>query len=143
MAAPKSSSKTRSKWERIIAAGEASGLTAAEYCRKHGIKPKLYSMWKGKLREAGVELSAPEKVQSSEKAARRGKGAPASKSAVRPNRTISSRSRAVDRPTSGAAPSVDLDAYLITATLLNGLVVEIKCPGETELSLALQHLASL
>lgn len=135
MAAPKSNSKTRSKWERVIAAGEASGLTATEYCKRHGINPKHYSLWKGKLRDAGVELPASGKAQS--------RAVKKESSASKPARTKSSRMQTADRSSADATPKVDFEAYSISATLLNGLVIEIKCPGEAELSLALQHLASL
>lgn len=60
MAVPKSNSKTRSKWQRIISAGEASGLTDLEYCERNGIHLEDYRLWKRKLEESGVELTDPD-----------------------------------------------------------------------------------
>lgn len=128
MAAPKASSKTRTKWERIIAAGEASGLTSVEYCERNGINPKHYATWKNKLSESD---SPP----ANEKTAAAGQ------SAAQPTSKKSSLPRGSSN--AGAASKVDFDAFSVSATLSNGLVVEIKCRGEKELSLALEHLASL
>ena len=48
--------RTRSvqEWARRIAAQEASGLTAAEYCRRERVALKRFYWWRQQLAEAKV-----------------------------------------------------------------------------------------
>lgn len=140
MAAPKSGSKTRSKWQRIIAAGEASGLTAAEYCKRNGINPKYYSLWKGKLRDSGEEFASADGGKRAPATGKARKTATA-KTIARSKKPTATRP--VLRSEAEAKSPNNKETYSVVATLPNGLEVEIKCPGEAELSLVLQHLASL
>jgi hypothetical protein len=43
----------RKRWQRHLSAQPGSGQNQAAYCRKHGLDPRYFSVWKGKLaREA-------------------------------------------------------------------------------------------
>jgi len=49
---------TREKWQRIIVAQEASGKTAAAYCRENGIGTASFYAWKRRLGRRGKRLPA-------------------------------------------------------------------------------------
>lgn len=42
----------RRAWVEVLAAGEASGLTVTAFCRRHGICPKRFFRWRGRLAAA-------------------------------------------------------------------------------------------
>ncbi len=48
----------RAWWRHHIGAQAASGLRQAEYCRDHGLDPKYFSLWKGKLARAAQQGDA-------------------------------------------------------------------------------------
>ena len=43
-------------WQRWLVKWERSGLTQAEFCRRHGLKGMNFGWWKGKLREPEESL---------------------------------------------------------------------------------------
>lgn len=43
-------SRSRDEWTQIVKAWKASGLTAAEFAARHGLKPKALSTWRWRLR---------------------------------------------------------------------------------------------
>jgi transposase len=43
--------RTRMEWAKHLAAWQQSGLTQGEYCKKHNLKPTLFSAWKRKIKE--------------------------------------------------------------------------------------------
>ena len=63
----------RSQWRAHISAQVSGGLTAADYCRSHGLHPKSFYRWKRVLRDSG-ELEALLQ-EAAEPAAPSGKGA--------------------------------------------------------------------
>ena len=43
----------RKKWERIVAEQKRSGLTVAEYCRKHSLREGQFCYWRKMLKKQG------------------------------------------------------------------------------------------
>ena len=43
----------RKEWERIVAAQKSSGLTAAEYCRKHSLREGQFCYWRKAVQKQG------------------------------------------------------------------------------------------
>jgi hypothetical protein len=61
-------SRSRDEWAQLIAAWKASGLGAAEFAAKHGLRPKALSTWRWRLRTPPKRLSdttTPKLVQLS------------------------------------------------------------------------------
>ena len=52
---------TRAWWAERLAAQRKSGQSQAAYCRAHGLDPKYFTLWKGKL-QAGAVASVPRMV---------------------------------------------------------------------------------
>jgi hypothetical protein len=50
----------RKFWENHLRDWEASGLSQAGYCRKHGLSHKSFVYWKKRLMPAGVAVSLVE-----------------------------------------------------------------------------------
>ena len=48
---------TAHEWQQQIQAWQASGLTAAMYCRQHGLNPNTFNAWRRRYRAAPA--SAP------------------------------------------------------------------------------------
>ena len=136
MAAPKSTAADIEKWHKIIADGEASEMSAKEYCEKHDINTKTYSAWKKRLTQMGKELP-----EAKTPAAPRKSMAPRSKSnaAKKPSK-VSSITPHFGKKTE---PKVDLANYVISATLPNGVGIEVKCASDKEFDKALEKLSLL
>jgi hypothetical protein len=49
----------RAKWEGHVIAWSRSELTQSAYCREHGLLPKLFSAWVGRVKRSSAELSKP------------------------------------------------------------------------------------
>ena len=47
----KSLTAKQREWQSRIEDYQASGLSQIEYCRRHGIKPKLFYNWKHRLKQ--------------------------------------------------------------------------------------------
>ncbi len=57
----------RAWWAEQLAAERKSGQTQAAYWRAHGLDPKYFTLWKGKLRDAemaGLPLMVPVVIAS-------------------------------------------------------------------------------
>lgn len=50
-------SRTRNEWAELIKAWKASGLTAAQFAARHGLKAKALSTWRWRLRKEPQRLS--------------------------------------------------------------------------------------
>mgnify|MGYP000846711337 CR=1 FL=1 len=44
-------------WHTHITAWQASGLSQAAYCARHGLKPATFAYWRGKQRKAAQPLT--------------------------------------------------------------------------------------
>jgi hypothetical protein len=51
-------SETREVWQRRVARWRASGLTAREFSRRHGLRPATLSWWKWRLAQDGEAPAA-------------------------------------------------------------------------------------
>jgi len=49
--------RTKSQWRELIDQQNASGLTAAEFCRRHELNPKYFSLRKKKLIDSQIQPS--------------------------------------------------------------------------------------
>lgn len=49
----------RARWEGHVSAWSQSGLTQSVYCREHGLLPKLFSAWVGRMKRSSAELATP------------------------------------------------------------------------------------
>ncbi len=136
MAAPKSTAADIEKWHKIISDGEASEMSAKEYCEKHDINTKTYSAWKKRLKEMGKEL--PESKTPS--APKKGRAARSKSSAAKKPSKVSSITPHFGKKTE---PKVDLANYVISATLPNGVGLEVKCASDKEFDKALEKLSHL
>ena len=58
-------SEPRASWRRHIEAWSRSGLSQAEYCRRHGLQRKAFSRWKRRLEQEGGSVAGPEPSSSS------------------------------------------------------------------------------
>jgi hypothetical protein len=54
------SQQRRTFWEKHLYAWQASGLSQAGYCRKHGLSEKSFVYWKKRLGPASVAVSLVE-----------------------------------------------------------------------------------
>ncbi len=43
-------------WQDHLSGWKASGLSQADYCQKHGLKPTRFSYWRSKQNKAGRKL---------------------------------------------------------------------------------------
>jgi len=59
---PGARARNRARWRAHVAAQADSELSAAAYCRAHGLNPKSFSRWKQILLASG-EVSAPVSTQ--------------------------------------------------------------------------------
>lgn len=48
-----SRARIRARWVAHVLAQASSGLTAVDYCREHGLRPKSFYRWKRALRDSG------------------------------------------------------------------------------------------
>lgn len=51
------SRRSKAQWRELISEQQASGLSAAEFCRRESINPKYFSLRKGKLTAANSAFS--------------------------------------------------------------------------------------
>lgn len=49
----------RARWEGHVSTWSQSGLTQSAYCREHGLLPKLFSAWVGRVKRSSAELLTP------------------------------------------------------------------------------------
>lgn len=136
MAAPKSSTADIEKWHKIISDGESAEMSAKEYCEKHDINTKTYSAWKKRLKDMGRELPEPKTPL----APRKSRGTSSKSSTAKKPSKVSSITPHFGKKTE---PKVDLANYVISATLPNGLGLEVKCASEKEFDKALEKLVQL
>lgn len=135
MAAPKSSTADIEKWFKIISDGERSQMSAKEYCEKHKINTKTYSAWKKRLKDMGKNLPEPKTPGASS----RSKATRQKSSAKKPSKVSS----IVPHFGKETATTVDMANYVISATLPNGVGLEVKCASEKEFDNALKKLSHL
>lgn len=136
MAAPKSSAADIEKWHKIISEGESSEMSAKEYCEKHAINTKTYSAWKKRLLDMGRDL--PE--SKTPPAPRKGRDNRSKSSTAKKPAKVSSITPHFGKK---SEPKVDLANFVISATLPNGVGLEVKCASEKEFDKALEKLSDL
>lgn len=136
MAAPKSSTADIEKWHKIIAEGESSEMSAKEYCEKHDINTKTYSAWKKRLKDMGRDL--PE--SKTPPAPRKGGANRSKSSTTKKPAKVSSITPHFGKK---SEPKVDMTNYVISATLPNGVGLEVKCASDKEFDKALEKLSHL
>jgi transposase len=52
----------RAQWEEHVRAWGKSGLRQSAYCREHGLLPKPFSLWVGRVKKASAEPAASLKM---------------------------------------------------------------------------------
>lgn len=56
---PGRQARNRARWGRHVAAQPGSGLSAAAYCRRHGLNPKSFYRWRRILAEGARDSAGP------------------------------------------------------------------------------------
>lgn len=124
----KRSSKRREdiweRWRAHLEAHRASGQTQAAYCQTHGLDPRHFSVWKGKLK--GLE--------------RNGRKARAIRGATRPALRLVPL---VIKKNIDSAAAADTDPMTIHLRLSNGLSVSMSISSIGRLPSVLEHLAQI
>lgn len=146
MAGAKSTDKDFKLWLKIITDGEKSDLNAKEFCaafknpngKPNPINTKTYSAWKARLVKQGHKFQASgvqRKPRGIKKSPRKvGKAKP-----IAANDTnVSTITPHFGAPS--AEPAVNPDTLTITATLPNGVMLDLKCPSKKDLDSALKTL---
>src|SRR5262249_37288216 len=100
--------EVRAHWRAHVEAQGASGQTQTAYCREHGLEPKYFSVWKGKLKRFAHSASTPPAVTA------------ATDSAVQLVPLIIKRTSDTDLATA--------DSLTLHVKLANGLSVAISLP---------------
>jgi hypothetical protein len=118
---PRRWEEIRARWRAHLEAQRMSGRTQVAYCQAHGLDPRYFSVWKGKLKPA-------------ERTARRAPAPKVAKHSVVPLVPV------VIKSSSGTDASTT-DPLTIHLRLPNGLSVSITIPSLNRLPSVLEHLA--
>ena len=114
------SAATRAKWQEHIAAQRASGLSQSAYCKANNLNAKYFSLWKGNLKKAEPAVAADSP----------------------PSTFIPVVIKNKAMPPVAATPSSS-SAFMLKATLANGIAIDLCLPTESAFYSALAQLAQM